>query len=65
VLLESNALEDIRYGATLARILGRIPIWAGNVTPPDGVKLGKAVAYSQQRVPGLVEILREHRSSGI
>ncbi len=64
-LLESNPLDDVRHGATLARILGRIPVWAGNVTPPNGTKLDRAIAYSQQRVRGLVEVLIGHRSSGI
>ena len=65
VLLENCALDDIRQGATLARILRPFPMWAVTVPPPDRTSLDTAIAYSEQRVPGLVEVLREHRNQDV
>jgi hypothetical protein len=54
--LSDVSLEDIRYGALLARSTADIPFWAGQITRPEKLSLDQARAYSEKRVPGLITI---------
>ena len=63
-MLERIPLADVSTGATLTRLFLPITAWAGAVYAPDDARAERAIAYSNLRLPRLVEILTAYHYSG-